>query len=198
MNESADYSLWLASTSPYRQKLLQKTGLSFSTSAPNVDESSLPGESPSDLVQRLALAKAKKVAESLDDGYVIGSDQVAVFAQHILGKPHTTTNAVNQLQRFSGQKVSFLTGLALFDVAQQSYQLCCEPFHVHFRPLNDDEIRRYIELEQPLDCAGSFKSEGLGISLFEKLEGDDPNSLIGLPLIRLLAMLRQHGINPLC
>ncbi|MCH8538796.1 MAG: Maf-like protein [Alkalimonas sp.] len=198
MIDSADYSLWLASTSPYRQQLLQKTGLKFTTSAPNIDESPLPDESPTALVQRLALAKARKVAESLDSGVIIGSDQVAVFGQDILGKPHTKAKAVDQLQRFSGKKVTFLTGLALFDAAEQSYQLCCEPFHVYFRQLSRLEIQRYVELEQPLDCAGSFKSEGLGICLFDKLEGDDPNSLIGLPLIRLLAMLRRHGINPLC
>lgn len=197
MHNSPGYALWLASTSPYRQQLLQKTGLQFTTAAPNIDESALPNETPEALVQRLALAKAKKVAESLDAGFVIGSDQVAVFGQDILGKPHTAANAIKQLQRFSGHKVTFLTGLALFDATDQSYQLCCEPFHVHFRQLSDHEIKRYVELEQPLDCAGSFKSEGLGICLFEKLQGDDPNSLIGLPLIRLLAMLRQHGISPL-
>ncbi|MDP4537326.1 Maf family protein [Alkalimonas collagenimarina] len=198
MSNSADYTLWLASTSPYRQQLLKKTGLHFTTAAPNIDESALAGETPSDLVQRLAVTKALKVAESLDAGLVIGSDQVAVFGDSILGKPHTEAKAIAQLQRFSGHKVTFLTGLALINAADQSYKVCCEPFHVHFRQLSNHEIKQYITLEQPLDCAGSFKSEGLGISLFEKLEGDDPNSLIGLPLIRLLAMLRQQGINPLC
>lgn len=197
MHNSPSYALWLASTSPYRQQLLQKTGLTFTTASPTIDETAQPNETPTELVQRLALAKAKKVAESLNAGLVIGADQVAVFGDDILGKPHTDANAIAQLQRFSGHKVTFLTGLALFNAADQSYQLCCEPFAVYFRNLSLAEIKRYVALEQPLDCAGSFKSEGLGISLFDKLQGNDPNSLIGLPLIRLLAMLRQHGINPL-
>lgn len=189
--------LWLASTSRYRQQLLQKTGLPFQVAAPAIDETPIAGEAPAKLVQRLALAKATKVASSVKHGLVIGSDQVAVFNGDILGKPHTAERAMAQLQAFSGNIVTFLTGLALVDAATGQSQLCCEPFHVHFRHLSHAEIANYVAIEQPLDCAGSFKSEGLGISLFDKLEGNDPNSLVGLPLIRLLAMLRQHGINPL-
>lgn len=197
MQNTPQTELWLASSSRYRQQLLQKTGLSFQVAVPAIDESPLPGEAPAELVQRLALAKASKIAGSLSQGLVIGSDQVAVFNGAILGKPHKTEAAIAQLQAFSGQEVTFLTGLALVDAASGQNQVCCEPFSVHFRQLTDAEIVNYVALEQPLDCAGSFKSEGLGIGLFEKLEGKDPNSLIGLPLIRLLAMLRQHGVNPL-
>ncbi|MDP4529437.1 Maf family protein [Alkalimonas delamerensis] len=197
MQTTPQAELWLASSSRYRQQLLQKTGLSFQVAVPAIDESPFPGEAPAELVQRLALAKASKIAGTLSQGLVIGSDQVAVFNGAILGKPHKTEAAIAQLQAFSGQEVTFLTGLALVDAASGQSQLCCEPFSVHFRQLTDAEIVNYVALEQPLDCAGSFKSEGLGIGLFEKLEGKDPNSLIGLPLIRLLAMLRQHGVNPL-
>lgn len=197
MQNTPQTELWLASSSRYRQQLLQKTGLSFQVAVPAIDESPLPGEAPAELVQRLALAKASKIAGSLSQGLVIGSDQVAVFNGAILGKPHKTEAAIAQLQAFSGQEVTFLTGLALVNAASGQSQVCCEPFSVHFRQLTDAEIVNYVALEQPLDCAGSFKSEGLGIGLFEKLEGKDPNSLIGLPLIRLLAMLRQHGVNRL-
>lgn len=197
MRKPFQTELWLASTSPYRQQLLQKIGLLFQVAAPNIDETPIAGEAPATLVQRLALAKASKVAGTLTNGLVIGSDQVAVFNGNILGKPHTAERAMAQLQAFSGNTVTFLTGLALVDAATGQSQLCCEPFHVHFRQLSHAEIANYVAIEQPLDCAGSFKSEGLGISLFAKLEGADPNSLIGLPLIRLLEMLRQHDINPL-
>ncbi|SEA31860.1 Maf family protein [Alkalimonas amylolytica] len=197
MTITSQAELWLASTSPYRQQILQKTGLPFQVAAPDIDETPLAGEAPEALVQRLALAKASKVASTLNHGLVIGSDQVAVFNEDMLGKPHTAERAIAQLQAFSGNVVTFLTGLALLDAATGQSLLCCEPFKVHFRQLTPDEIAGYVTLEQPLDCAGSFKSEGLGISLFEKLEGADPNALVGLPLIRLLQMLRQHGVNPL-
>jgi MAF protein len=187
--------LVLASTSVYRQALLEKLTPNFSTTKPEVDETPLPGESPEQLVSRLALLKAQAVASTLTDGLVIGSDQVAVFNGQILGKPHTEDNAYTQLKSFSGQTVTFLTGLALVNAQTQQHQLCVEPFKVHFRQLGDAEILSYIKREQPLNCAGSFKSEGLGISLFNRLEGDDPNSLIGLPLIRLLTMLRNEGVD---
>jgi MAF protein len=186
-------ALFLASTSLYRKALLEKLTPNFSTTKPEVDETALPGETPEQLVSRLAVLKAQAVANSLTEGLVIGSDQVAVFNGQILGKPHTAENAYKQLKSFSGNSVIFLTGLALVNAHTKQYQLCVEPFQVHFRELTDAEIIAYIEREQPLNCAGSFKSEGLGISLFKKLEGDDPNSLIGLPLIRLLEMLRNEG-----
>lgn len=187
--------LYLASTSVYRRALLQKLTTQFSCVKPEVDESPLPDETAEALVNRLALAKANAVAATLSDGLVIGSDQVAVFQGEILGKPHTVANAEAQLKRFSGQAVTFLTGLAVVNAATGRVQQAIEPFVVHFRDLSTAEIRHYVAREQPLDCAGSFKSEGLGIALFDKLQGDDPNSLIGLPLIRLLAMLRDEGLN---
>ncbi len=187
--------LYLASTSVYRRALLQKLTTQFSCVKPEVDESPLPDETAEALVNRLALAKAKAVAATLSAGLVIGSDQVAVFQGEILGKPHTVANAEAQLRRFSGQAVTFLTGLTVVNAATGKVQQAIEPFVVHFRDLSTAEIRHYVAREQPLDCAGSFKSEGLGIALFDKLQGDDPNSLIGLPLIRLLAMLRDEGLN---
>ena len=187
--------LWLASTSRYRQALLTKLTTQFQTRAPNVDETALAGESPTALVSRLALAKAQSVAAELTQGLVIGSDQVAVFNGAIIGKPHTVDKAVQQLSQFSGQKVQFLTGLVLFNAADGSYQLHVDSFDVWFRQLTGAEIRYYIAAEQPLDCAGSFKSEGLGIALFDKLSGDDPNSLVGLPLLMLNKMLIKAGVN---
>jgi MAF protein len=192
--------LYLASTSVYRKVLLEKLTSNFHTAKPEVDETPLSGETPEQLVLRLAEAKARAIAANLTDGLVIGSDQVAVFAGNILGKPHTVDNAFAQLASFSGNAVTFLTGLAVVDAKSQQAKVCIEPFVVHFRHLTDEEISTYIAREQPLNCAGSFKSEGLGITLFEKLEGDDPNSLIGLPLIKLHLMLKEFGadllINP--
>jgi MAF protein len=186
-------NLWLASTSIYRKALLEKLTPNFNTAKPEVDETPLPGETAMALVERLAIAKAKAVADGLSAGLVIGSDQVALFAGNILGKPHTVDNAVAQLTQFSGHKVTFLTGLAVVNAATGEVHHCVEPFYVHFRSLSSEDIRCYVEREQPLNCAGSFKSEGLGITLFDKLEGDDPNSLIGLPLIRLHQLLKAHG-----
>lgn len=192
--------LYLASTSVYRKALLEKLTTNFHTAKPEVDETPLSGETPEQLVLRLAEAKARAIAANLTDGLVIGSDQVAVFAGKILGKPHTVDNAFAQLASFSGNAVTFLTGLAVVDAKSQQAKVCIEPFVVHFRHLTNEEISTYIAREQPLNCAGSFKSEGLGITLFEKLEGDDPNSLIGLPLIKLHLMLKEFGadllINP--
>ncbi|MDX3774039.1 Maf family protein [Chromatiaceae bacterium AAb-1] len=187
--------IWLASTSAYRRELLQKLTGKFHYAAPDTDETPLPGETAAALVQRLSLAKARSVAAGLTDGLVIGSDQVAVYQQQIIGKPHTEQNAIAQLTQFSGQQITFLTGLAVVNVATGNAQVITEPFIVHFRQLSGAEIQAYIKREQPLNCAGSFKSEGLGISLFSKLEGNDPNALIGLPLIRLNQLLLNEGVN---
>ena len=197
MDKHPAVPLYLASTSVYRQQLLTKLTSQFCAVKPNVDETPKPGESAEQLVRRLALAKAQAVADNIKQGLVIGSDQVAVFKQRIIGKPHTIDNAVMQLREFSGQTVTFLTGLALVNAQNGNSQLVVEPFEVSFRSLSDAEIRAYIAKEQPLDCAGSFKSEGLGISLFSKLNGNDPNSLIGLPLIQLNQMLLNEGVNVL-
>ncbi|MDU6390310.1 MULTISPECIES: nucleoside triphosphate pyrophosphatase [unclassified Pantoea] len=190
-------SLLLASTSPFRQALLGKLGLPFITAAPDVDETPRAGEAADALVARLAVAKAQALAADYPDSWIIGSDQVCVLDGAITGKPHTPERAFAQLRQASGNAVTFYTGLALYQPRSGTLMQCCEPFVVHFRALSDAEIHAYIEKEQPLQCAGSFKSEGLGICLFERLEGRDPNTLIGLPLIALSGMLRAVGINPL-
>ncbi|WP_311791433.1 MULTISPECIES: nucleoside triphosphate pyrophosphatase [Pantoea] len=190
-------SILLASTSPFRQALLGKLGLPFITAAPEVDETPHAGEDAETLVTRLAIAKAQALAADYPDSWIIGSDQVCVLNGAITGKPHTPVRAFAQLRQASGNAITFYTGLALYHPRSQRLLQCCEPFVVHFRPLSDEEIRTYIEKEQPLQCAGSFKSEGMGICLFERLEGRDPNTLVGLPLIALNSMLRTVGINPL-
>jgi septum formation protein len=185
--------LVLASTSPYRRTLLEKLQVRFDTAAPEIDEAALPGESPEQLVARLAEAKAKAVAAQFSNALIIGSDQVAVVEGKIVGKPGNHANAVTQLKRAAGKRVTFLTGLCVFNTLSTRSQVEVVPFSVIFRQLTDTQIERYLQREQPYNCAGSFKSEGLGIALFEKLEGDDPNTLIGLPLIRLIRMLESEG-----
>lgn len=187
----------LASTSPFRRSLLEKLGLPFIAAAPQVDETPRPGEDARQLVTRLAQAKAQALKEHYPEHLIIGSDQVCVLNNQIAGKPHTEENAVQQLLQARGTIVTFYTGLALYNSQNGKLQTLCEPFDVHFRHLSEEEIRRYVQKEQPLQCAGSFKSEGLGITLFNRLEGKDPNTLIGLPLISLCEMLRNEGCNPL-
>ena len=185
--------LVLASTSPFRKALLEKLHIPFETASPDVDESILPGESPEQLVARLSEAKAKAVAKNFTDALIIGSDQVAVVDGQVLTKPGSHEKAVAQLKRASGKRVSFLTGLCLYNCQSKRSQVDVVPFNVIFRTLKDHQIEHYLTKEQPYNCAGSFKSEGLGIALFERLEGDDPNTLIGLPLIRLIRMLECEG-----
>jgi septum formation protein len=190
-------SLILASSSPYRRALLDKLQLPYLCHSPDIDESRRPDETAESMVMRLAEEKAKAVAEHYPKSIIIGSDQVAVLDTAILGKPGTKENAIAQLQQASGKRVTFLTGLSVLNTANNHIQTEAIPFHVHFRHLTTEMIERYIDKENPLDCAGSFKSEGLGIVLFEKLEGDDPNALIGLPLIRLTSMLATLNISAL-
>lgn len=190
-------SIILASTSPYRQSLLKKLGLPFLASPPNIDESPVLNESAQALVMRLSHAKAAALAEQYSQHLIIGSDQVCVIDGKIVGKPHTFENAFKQLKAASGNKITFYTGLCLLDSATGKFNLQCELFDVYFRQLTDQEITNYLYKEEPFQCAGSFKSEGLGITLFDKLDGRDPNTLIGLPIILLLDMLRQHDVNPL-
>ncbi len=187
----------LASTSPYRRALLEKLGLAFECAAPHTDETPQSGEAPRHLVLRLAQEKAQSLAQKYPQHLIIGSDQVCVLNGDITGKPHTEENARLQLMKARGNIVTFYTGLALYNSATGHLQTECEPFDVHFRHLSDQEIEDYIRKERPLNCAGSFKSEGLGIALFERLEGRDPNTLVGLPLIALCQMLRREQCNPL-
>lgn len=186
--------LILASTSRYRKALLEKLALPFECAAPEVDESPLPGESAEALVARLALAKASAIADRFDQGLIIGSDQVCVCDGQILGKPGTVEKAVAQLMAAQGRSVTFHTGLCVLDAASGRAEQLVEPFTVHFRTLDETALRRYVEAELPLDCAGSFKCEGMGIVLFKGLEGRDPNALIGLPLIGLIELLARHGL----
>jgi septum formation protein len=187
----------LASSSSYRRQLLHKLIDKFETCDPAVDESRQAGEPAAALVQRLALAKAKQVAPRFPNALIVGSDQVACLGDDILSKPGDFPRAQQQLLRCSGQRVRFETGLCLLDSASGNYDLLCESFLVHFRTLSQLEIDAYLHREQPYDCAGSFKAEGLGICLFSALEGKDPNTLVGLPLITLAGLLRKHDCNPL-
>ena len=187
----------LGSTSPFRKSILEKLAIPFTCCAPDIDESPKEDEPPQVLVERLAIEKAQAVAESFEHGLVIGSDQVAVIEGTVLGKPHKHDKAVEQLQQSSGKVVTFLTGLCLLDVESGQYQSTVEQFEVHFRDITTDEIELYLRLETPYKCAGSFKSEGAGITLFKKLSGDDPNTLIGLPLIKLVSMLKEQGVEVL-
>lgn len=190
--------LLLASSSPYRRALMERLTLPFVTASPDIDESPRAGESACDLAGRLASEKAAALATAYPGHWIIGSDQVASLedGQH-LTKPGDLGNATAQLVRSSGQVVTFFTGLTLLDADTGRQQTHCETFRAHFRELCPQEIDQYLRAEQPFDCAGSFKMEGLGIALFRSLEGRDPNSLVGLPLIALTDMLRCWGLNPL-
>jgi MAF protein len=187
--------LVLASSSPYRRELLSRLRLPFTWTAPSIDETPHPGEDAGSLVRRLAAEKTGALAKEHPHHLIIGSDQVAVLNGQILGKPHDLPRARLQLQSASGNSVTFLTGLALLNTSSGALQIDCIPFTVHFRLLDIARIERYLEAEQPFDCAGSFKSEGLGVSLFRSTEGEDATSLIGLPLIRLVDMLLAEGVQ---
>ena len=184
----------LASSSSYRRELLARLQLPFTCHSPEIDETPLRNESPQALVQRLALTKARALAEHYPEHLIIGSDQVAVLDNQIIGKPLHIAGATYQLNAASGRSVVFLTGLAVIDTRTGIEQVDLVPFTVHFRSLSAAQIQRYIALEQPFDCAGSFKSEGLGVSLFSATEGSDATSLVGLPLIRLCDMLNACGV----
>jgi len=186
--------LVLGSTSRYRRELLQRLNLPFDVAAPDVDETPLPGEAPRTLALRLALAKARAVAQQHPDAVVIGSDQVADLAGEPLGKPGHHERAVQQLRQMRGQTVVFQTAVAVVCIATGFEQVDLAPVEVKFRELTDDEIERYLRAEQPYDCAGSAKSEGLGIALLDAIHSDDPTALIGLPLIRTCRMLRAAGL----
>ncbi len=187
--------LILASSSPFRKELLHRLGLPFSVIAPQVDETPLPDESVRTHVARLASVKAHAIAQQHPHALIIGSDQVAILEGEIIGKPGDHHTAVQQLTKASGKRMAFLTGLCLLNSATHRMQVDVIPFSVVFRLLSAPQIEKYLRHEQPYNCAGSFKSEGLGIALFDKLEGDDPTALIGLPLISLVRMLEQENMH---
>ena len=185
----------LASTSKYRKELLSRLGLAFETAYPGVEETPLDGESPQQLATRLANAKALAVATRYDNAIIIGSDQVVCCGEDLLGKPGNHENAVSQLKRLSGREALFFTALCVHHTgtSRTLQHLACNP--VKFRLLTAEVIERYLKKEQPYDCAGSAKSEGLGITLVEKIGGEDPNALIGLPLIALVGLLGEQGVR---
>ena len=185
----------LGSTSKYRAELLGRLGLAFEQAAPEVDETPLPGETPEQIARRLALAKARAVAQKFPHAVVIGSDQVADLAGTPLGKPGTHERAVAQLRAMRGQTVIFQTALAVVCAETGFEQSDLAAVRVVFRDLSDDEIEHYLRAEQPYDCAGSAKSEGLGIALLERIDNDDPTALVGLPLIRTCRLLRAAGVK---
>ncbi len=187
--------LVLASTSIYRRQLLERLGLPFETARPEVDETPLPGETPVATADRLAVEKAQAVAKQFPDALIIGSDQVAHRGDERFDKPGTAERAIAQLHDMSGKAITFHTAVCLYNSTTGHFQLEGVPVEARFRELSEAEIRRYVEREKPLDCAGSAKSEGLGISLLEHMRGDDPTALIGLPLIALSRMLRTEGIQ---
>lgn len=187
--------LVLGSTSAYRRSLLERLGVPFTVAAPNVDESMLPGEQPIDLVHRLARAKAENVAERQAKSLVIGSDQLAVSGRDILGKPGSGERVIAQLRQLSGQRVTFYTAVHVINSETRSNEGHLDVTTVHFRTLTDEEIQSYVARDKPYHCAGGFKVESLGISLFSRIESQDPTALIGLPLIWLSAALRRNGFK---
>jgi septum formation protein len=187
-------SLILASSSPYRRALLERLGLPFTAVSPGIDETLRPGESPEEAVQRLAAAKADRVAADHATALVIASDQLAVLNGDILAKPGDRDRARRQLAAMAGQRVRFLTGLCVRNGDRDSRQTDCVTCSVVFRDYSADEIERYLDAEAPYDCAGAFKSERLGIALVREMQGPDPTALVGLPLIKLAEMLRREGL----
>jgi septum formation protein len=192
---AAATKLVLASTSKYRRALLERLGLPFMVNGPMVDESAQPDENPIELVHRLSRAKAQAVAERFPQSVVIGSDQVAVRGRVVLGKPGTVERCVEQLQDASGQRVIFYTGVHVIDGKNRRHEAHVDTTTVFFRALSDAEIKNYIAKDQPLDCAGGFKAESLGIALFDRIDSQDPTALTGLPLIWVSAALRRAGFD---
>ena len=187
----------LASTSTFRKSILEKLQIPFTTSTPDCDETPHKNETAISLVERLAIDKAKAVSTKHNEALIIGSDQVAVLDNIILGKPHTHENAIKQLKNSSGKTVHFYTGLCLYNSQSNQFQSCVEIFEIEFKQLSHQQIENYLHQEKPYNCCGSFKSEALGITLFKRMKGDDPNTLIGLPLIKLVSMLENENIDVL-
>jgi len=194
-NESLPVELILASSSKYRKSLLQRLGLPFNCYSPDIDETPLQAELPADLTARLAMQKSGVICARFPSAVVIGSDQLAVFCGQLIGKPGTHEKAFRQLQSFSGQTVEFLTAVAVRCQDSGYSEHCIDSTRVKFRKLEDTEIERYLKKEKPFDCAGAFKAESLGITLFESIDSKDPTALTGLPLIKTAAMLRRAGLQ---
>lgn len=187
----------LASGSPYRRELLGRLRIPFEVAIPDIDEAAKPGEAPEQMVERLALEKAKAVAAQFPTALIIGSDQAATLEGEVIGKPLGYDAAFEQLKRSQGQSLRFFTGLCVYNAASGHTQQRVIPFYVRYRPLSDADIAAYLAKEQPYDCAGSAKAEGLGIALIASMQGEDPNALIGLPLIALVDMLHAEGVKVL-
>lgn len=187
--------LVLASASSYRKELLQRLSIRFSCQSPDIDESALANEAPCDTVERLAREKACALRRAFPEHLIIGCDQIAIHADRLINKPGDHENARLQLQSFAGHSVQFLTALCVLNTFDNKLSSSVVPTEVQFRNLSEHEIERYLAHEQPYDCAGSFKAEGLGIALFEKITSDDPTAIIGLPLIKLCQMLTEHGYD---
>ena len=190
-------NILLASGSPYRKSLLERLKLDFRQTSPNIDETPKTGENARDLSIRLSMKKAQALADQHPNTLIIAADQTATLNNVILKKPGTRKRAIQQLSSCSGKQVVFHTGLCVLNTSTKHYQLACEDYTVWFRHLTSTQITIYVDTESPLDCVGSFKCEGLGIALFKKMAGDDPDSLIGLPLITLTTMLMNEEIYPL-
>lgn len=188
-------TLILASSSEYRRQLLQKLQIPFTSIAPKIDETALQDEKPHETALRLAQEKARKIGAEYPHALIIGCDQVATLDGEQLGKPGNHQNATKQLQKMRGREVTFHSALCLHNAATDSMQAQVVPYLVRFRMLTDEQIENYLSKEQPYQCAGSAKSEGLGIALMERMLGDDPNALIGLPLIKLISMLQNEGVD---
>lgn len=184
----------LSSTSPFRKALLERLQINFTCESPDIDETPLKNETVEDMVVRLAIAKAQEVSNKYDNALIIGSDQSAILNGEKLSKPGNFDNAFAQLSKASGQKITFQTGLCLLNSKTGNIQSVCIPYTVVFKTLTPSMIENYLRKEEPYNCAGSFKSEALGIALFERFEGDDPNALIGLPLIQLVSFLNNEGV----
>lgn len=190
-------NLILASSSDYRQNLLKKLNLEFITDSPNINEIPLPRESPKQTALRLSEAKANALLDRHPGSLVIGSDQVAVLNGYRLGKPGNRNKTIEQLSAASGKCMTFYTGIAVVNSSTNQVISDLDECNVYFKKLTPNQIERYVDLEQPFNCAGGFKSEGMGIALLNKIEGDDPNALIGLPLIKLIEILEKFGLEVL-
>ncbi len=195
MNNPAPLTLVLASSSPYRKELLAKLGLPFEAASPSIDETAIPGETPICLSRRLAEEKARALSNRFPSHLVIGSDQVAMLEGIQLTKPGNHQRTVAQLRAAAGKAVEFFTSICVLNSTTGEALCDLDRTVVHFRALNDRQIESYVAKERPYDCAGGFKSEGLGIALFDKIEGEDPNALVGLPLIRLVRLLENFGLK---